>query len=277
MTSFLYLLLAAALAHTLARGTRAPVTPLLVGAGIALGASGALADDELIVRDALLLGATFLVFFSGTELDPKRVGAYRQLALRIGVLQFLCFGGLGFLLARLLAFDVLAALQLALALAASSTLVVVRVLQRQQRFYEPVGRVVLGVLLVQDLLVIFIASALASAPEGPAAVGLAALKMVGLVAVTAVMVRYVTPFFLLKLNLDEESLLLVVLAIVFAFVGAAELLDLPFVVGGVPRRRGPLELPGEWPPARPLELVRRLLPRHLLRGAGGHAGAPRPA
>lgn len=231
MTHFVLLLLAAAIAHTLARATRAPATPLLVGAGIALGATGLLGDKSSIVRDALLLGAMFLVFFTGTELDPKRVGTQRNLALRVGVLQFFSFGALGFVLSRLLAFDTMAALQMAVALAASSTLVVVRVLQRQQRFYEPVGRLVLGVLLVQDILVILMAAALTAAAQGPVGMLVALGKLLALIALTGVLVRWVTPYVVLKLNLDEESLLLVVLAMLFAFIGAARALELPLVVG----------------------------------------------
>ncbi len=231
MTEFVLLLLAAALAHALARASGIPATPLLVGAGIALGATGLLGDKSQLVRDALLLGAMFLVFLTGTELDPKRVGTQRNLAIRVGVMQFFSFGVLGFVLSRLLAFDTVAALQMALALAASSTLVVVRVLQRQQRFYEPVGRLVLGVLLVQDLLVILMASVLANVHEGAGGVLLALGKMSALVALTFVLVRWVTPFVVLKLNLDEESLLLVVLGILFTFAGMARALDLPLVVG----------------------------------------------
>jgi monovalent cation:H+ antiporter-2, CPA2 family len=44
-----------------------------------------------------------------------------------------------------------AALYLGLALTASSTLVVVRILQQRQQLFEPLGRLIIGVLLLQDL------------------------------------------------------------------------------------------------------------------------------
>jgi len=44
-------------------------------------------------------------------------------------------------------------------------------------------------------------------------------------------VQWVTPFLLLKLNLDEEGLLLALLSMLFLFVGLALLLGLPWVVG----------------------------------------------
>ena len=230
MITITVILAAAALAFGIARGLGIPAVPLLVLAGVALNASGAL-PEETLLQDALLLGLTFLVFAAGTELNPHRVGAQRRVAIRVGLAQFFALAAIGLAVARALGFAWLPALYIALALTASSTLVVLNILRQRQQFFEPFGRLVLGVLLLQDVLVVFSIAALAKIGEGPAAVALALTATLGLVCLAWLCVRWVTPYLLLKLGLDEETLLLAVLSILFVFLGLAHMLNIPLIAG----------------------------------------------
>src|SRR5690606_10622003 len=136
----------------------------------------------------------------------------------------------GFGAARALAYDGLSAVYLALALTASSTLVVVRLLQQRRQFFEPTARLVLGVLLLQDLLVILLIPTLTRLPEGvrPALIGTAVtLGMVGLAWLCA---RWISPL-LLRLGRETELLLLGALTILFAFTGIGYQAGLPLVTG----------------------------------------------
>lgn len=230
MTGITLLLIGAALGHGIARWLRLPVIPLLLCAGLALRLAGILPDPE-ILEDTLVLGLTFLLFVAGIELNPARVGAQRGAALRIGIAQFFILGGVGIAAALAMGMDLVTAHYVALALTASSTLVVVRLLQRRQQMFEPFGRLVIGVLLLQDLLVILLLPVAMGLPEGVgvAAAGLAgALLMMGL---AYVFLRWVTPLLVLRLGLDSEGMLLVVLTILFGFIGLAWLLQLPLVAG----------------------------------------------
>jgi predicted Kef-type K+ transport protein len=78
------------------------------------------------------------------------------------------------------------ALYLGLALSASSTLVVVRLLQQRQQLFEPVGRLVTGVLLLQDLLVILSSR---WSPGSATEVGLSRLGVAGTLALTVLACR----------------------------------------------------------------------------------------
>lgn len=223
------LLAGAAVALGVARWTRLPAVPFLMLAGVALEFGGLL--PEALLQDAVLLGLTFLVFVAGIELDPRRVGAQRAAALRVAMVQFVVLGAGGAAAALQLGFDATTSLYLALALAASSTLVVVRLLQTRQQLFEPFGRLVIGVLLLQDLFVILLIPVLTRTPLGMRAVAAGLLGALVLAALGYAALRWLMPHLVLRLELDEEGLLLAVLASLFLFLGVADGLDLPFVAG----------------------------------------------
>jgi len=224
------LLVAAAIAFGLAHATRIPAVPLLIAAGLGLGASDILPSDGT-VDDTLQLGLAFLVFAAGTDLNPARFLNRLGLAARIALLQFATVAGITFGTALLAGFDAQNAFLLGLALAASSTLVVVRVLHQRRQLSERFGRLVIGVLLIQDALVILLITVMSVAGR-PGLEVLGVLGAVlGLVALTWVCVRWVTPLLMVKLGLEGETLLLVILSILFAFAGIAWWIEIPIVVG----------------------------------------------
>ena len=233
MFTLTLLLLTASLAYTVSRALRLPPVPILLAAGLGLNVSGLTENllDQEFLENTLMLGLAFLVFHAGTELNPRRIGTRVGRVLGVAGLQFFAVGGLGLSVALALGKTLTAALLVALAIAASSTLVVVRLLQERRHFYEPQGQLVVGVLLVQDLLVILAIGIIAGVtqPSLPLVVPLGAIA--GFVLVTWLLVRFATPWVLGRLSLDEETLLLALLTILFLFAGAAALADLPLAVG----------------------------------------------
>jgi Kef-type K+ transport system membrane component KefB len=229
MTTVALLLLASALGFAVARALRLPAVPFLVLAGLALSRIVPLPED--LVEDALVLGVTVMVFVAGIELNPARVGRQRKAALQVGGLQFLLLGMVGAGAALLLGFDLQTTAYVALALTASSTLVVIRVLQGRGQLFEPMGRMVTGVLLLQDLLVILLIPVITRLPNGAGSVGTGILATLGLVALSGAILRWVAPRVIPRLGRDEEPLLLLVLGTLFVFLGLAWFLDLPLVSG----------------------------------------------
>jgi Kef-type K+ transport system membrane component KefB len=226
---FAILLAGAAVALGLARLLRLPAIPLLLAAGALVGFTGAV--PATLLQDAIILGITFLVFFAGLELNPARVGGQRRVALRVGAVQFVVLGVTGLAVAMALGYDATAALYLALALTASSTLVVVRLLQSRQQLFEPFGRLVLGVLLLQDLAIIVLIPVVIRLPDGPAAVATGVVGVVALAGAALMFARLGGPRLAIRFRDDEETLLLVILGVLFSFVAVAALLDLPLIAG----------------------------------------------
>jgi CPA2 family monovalent cation:H+ antiporter-2 len=234
MTSLALILLVAAVGHGVSRWLRVPVTPLLLLTGLGLAWSGLLpsGESESERREAsFVLALAFLVFAAGMELNPQRFARQFRAVLWVGLSQFVVVAVGGYLLARGLQFTVLTSIYLAMALSTSSTLVVVSHLKQQQQMFEPFARLVIGVLLVQDFLIILVITVLTHWDEGTMSVlrGLAGVVTFGAIALACQ--RWLLPAVLVRRQLDEETVLLIALGLLFAFVGLAIALDIPAVAG----------------------------------------------
>jgi len=149
---------------------------------------------------------------------------------RIALLQFFGIGLVGAGLAWVLGYPGWEILYLGLALSASSTLVVVRHLQQRQQLFEPFGRIVIGVLLLQDVFVLlFLVGLTFFGSWIGLGIGYGSTLLLG--AVALILHRYIIPWIATQIKLDDESLLLLALALLFGFGGAAVLMNVPFLVG----------------------------------------------
>lgn len=230
MSALAILVAAAAAGFTLSHWLRLPVIPLLIVLGFGLAHAG-LEVDAGALDNLMGLGLAFLVYVAGIELNPRRFRGQFKVVLWIAVAQFIALALGGFLLALALGFDRLAALYLGGALATSSTFVVVRQLQMRVGSLRAYGRLAIGVLLLQDLAIIVVIVVLEALPEG----GLGVLREVGAVALVGSLSLLAQAWFfpqlVTRLQLDDEILLLLLLATLFVFAGLADVLGLPFVVG----------------------------------------------
>lgn len=227
MTELTLLLILAALAHGLAHRFRLPVIPLLMAAGLALGLLTGRESDDDMLKDMLGIGLAFLVFGSGVELHPSRFRSQRHAIPWVAVFQFVAAGCAALLMAVLLGFRGLTTLYLAFSVSASSTLVVVRHLKQNQQMFEPFGRLVLGVLLVQDVIIIGAIAVLGAMDEGPQRMlsDLAATILLGALAV--LLQRRVMPALVTRLRLPEETQLLGFLSVLCVFIAAAHFTGAP--------------------------------------------------
>ena len=196
MTAFALLLATAAVAYGLARFLRLPSVPLLIGAGMCLSLAG-LVPHELELgggegaMDVLELGLVFLVFSSGVELNPRRFKRFWKAVSWVAGVQFALAMGVGFLCAKLMGMGTLEAVYMGSGLAASSTLVVLRHLQMRKAMFEPYGRVVTGVLLLQDVALVLLIVMLSRVDGGGWDIGKGLLEtlLMGGIAVDRAKVR----------------------------------------------------------------------------------------
>jgi monovalent cation:H+ antiporter-2, CPA2 family len=97
------------------------------------------------------LGVALLMFMIGLELSFERLSMMRRLVFGLGGLQLsLCALAIGSV-AYFILQDRFAAIAVGLALAMSSTAVIIQVLSEAKRLAKPVGRTTFAVLLLQDL------------------------------------------------------------------------------------------------------------------------------
>ncbi|WP_269524212.1 cation:proton antiporter [Coraliomargarita parva] len=234
MTAFAILLVAAALAFGLSKALHLPAIPLLMlsGVGLRFLANRSEFDipDELL-SEVIEIGLAMLVFTAGTELSPRRMrGRFRPVTI-VAVTQFFMLGFVGVCTALLLGYELTTALYVGCALSASSTLVAVRHLQTRRQMFEPFGRLVLGVLLLQDIFIVLIMVALLKAPLGWLESIHSVANAIALGIFSLGVHKWFVPWVTRRHKLDDEELMLGALSMLFAFSGMAHLLELPFLVG----------------------------------------------
>jgi Kef-type K+ transport system membrane component KefB len=236
MNIFALLLAAAAIAYGLAKYFRLPPVPVLIAAGMSLSLSGLVPRELSLGNGAgsmnmLELGLVFLVFSSGVELNPQRFRKFAKAVVWVASVQFLFALGIGFLCAKWMGVGTLESIYIGGGLAASSTLVVLRHLQNRKAMFEPYGRVVTGVLLLQDVALVLLIVMLSRVDGGAWNVGRGLLEVLLMGSVAWVAQRFVIPRLVLKFKPDEENLLLWLIAVLLGFVGVASWLKLPLISG----------------------------------------------
>ncbi len=214
---FLELTLIIALATALGIAARALRQPALVGyiaAGVLIGPLGMLHPGHPGVIDALAdFGIAFLLFLVGMEMNFSELRQVGRSAVLIGIGQVLCTSAVGFVLARLLGLATLSAVYVGLTLTFSSTIIVVRLLSEKKALESLYGKLVIGILLVQDFValgVLIVLSGLAGSHFDPhrlpTELAFAFAKGTLLLAFSFFAGRYVMPKLMRRLAGSQEAL-----------------------------------------------------------------------
>lgn len=178
-------LLAALLGGTLARLLRLPVLIGYLAAGIVVGphTPGMVAQPET-VKILAELGVVLLMFAVGVHFSLDELRTVQRTALLGGGLQILGTTTLGILLGLALGWGLYGGLFLGCALSLSSTVVMMRVLEERGEQGTTHGKIMLGILIVQDLSLVAMISLLPALPA-LSAQGIGALKEVFFAAAKA--------------------------------------------------------------------------------------------
>ncbi len=204
---------------------RQPLIMAFIIVGIAVGPAGlglGTATDE--VELLAELGIALLLFVVGLKLDPHEIRAVGLVAIITGVGQILITGGLGYLIAISLNLETISAFYVAIALSFSSTIIIVKLLSDKREIDALHGRIALGILIVQDIVVVLVMIALtAFSSNSEVSLGqeilMVLLKGGGFLLVVALLTRYVLPQLLHSVAYSTE--LLLIFAISWAMALAA--------------------------------------------------------
>lgn len=237
------LLAVAAVCGALAIWLRQPLIVAYIAAGLLVGPSGlgwVAASDQV---DLLAqMGIALLLFVVGLRLDLQLIRTLGRVVLVTGLVQIAVTAALGYLLAVALGLGPMAALYVAVALTFSSTIIVVKLLSDKREIDALHGRIALGILIVQDIIVVLAIIALtALGPEAASTLGrdvlLMSVKGGAFLIVVGLFARYVLPSLLHRLARSQE--LLVLAAVAWAVALAAISAGLGFskevgaLVGGI--------------------------------------------
>jgi Kef-type K+ transport system membrane component KefB len=150
------IVVAAALFARLARALSLPTIVGYLLAGLLLGPATGWVEVTQTFSLLSETGIVLLLFLVGLELHVDKIKEVGPLAMKLGLAQVFLTAGGGWLLSLFLGFPVRESLFLGVVLTFSSTVVVVKMLSDRGEFDSLHGRVAVGVLLVQDLVVIIL-------------------------------------------------------------------------------------------------------------------------
>ncbi len=213
------LLLLAALCGAVALLLRQPLIVAFIVVGILAGPAGLNWVHSADQVDLLAkMGIALLLFVVGLRLDLHLVRNMGRVALATGIGQVLFTSIVGYGLCRALGLDPVPALYVAVALTFSSTIIIVKLLSDKREIDSLHGRIAVGFLIVQDVIVVLVMIAL-SAFAGETTENGAVEKLLGVVfkggaflGCLALAMRYVLPQILARLAVSPELLILFAVA-----------------------------------------------------------------
>ncbi len=214
--------------------------PLLVAflaVGVAVGPVGTgwvSADGTIeLLAD---FGIALLLFLVGLRLDVQMIRSTGPVAVVTGLSQVVITAVLGYLVAWAFGMDGLTALYIAMALTFSSTIIIVKLLSDKRELDQLHGRIAVGLLIVQDLVVVVVMIVLTAFGQdtggglGHGVVDVL-LKGAGLLGAAWLLMRYVLPWLLPHIARMPDLLVLFGVAYAASMAALSEWLGFSSEVG----------------------------------------------
>ncbi|HEY7776331.1 MAG TPA: cation:proton antiporter family protein [Kineobactrum sp.] len=187
------------------------------------------------------LGIAVLLFLVGLKLDLKLVRSLGLVALATGLGQVLFTSVFGFLLARALGMTTIVSIYVAVALTFSSTIIIVKLLSDKREVDSLHGRIAIGFLIVQDLVVVLAMMLLSSVGVGADDADRGALGRivgtlangVGMLVFVLLFIRYLATPLVKQIAYSPELMVTFTVAWAALFAAAGHYLGFSKELGGL--------------------------------------------
>ncbi|MFC1696983.1 cation:proton antiporter [Nanoarchaeota archaeon] len=200
--------------------------------------SGVITNPDLIFTLSQL-GIAFFLFIVGLELDFKKLKNIGFIATIGTPIQVLLMFILGFVVSstffvKILSNPTIESIYIGLIVAFSSTVIVVKLLTDRRELDTLHGRIIIGILIVQDIFAILALSILPNIGVGNVTVFpivFSLLKAIGLIIVAMLLSKYIFPHIFKFAAKSHELLYLSALSVCFIFGYSFEMIGLSIPVG----------------------------------------------
>ena len=226
----LMIIAATVMAFIFGRLLKQPLIPIYILTGLLIGPVFGIIKGSEEIRLLSELGVAFLLFIVGLELSFRKIKDVGATAFIATIPQIVLVFLVGLYVAQKFFLTTEEAVYLGFILAFSSTMVVVKLLVDRNEINTLHGRIVLGVMLVQDLFVLFVLPALAVKELSLLFLAEIVLKIGGLIALGVLSRFILTPLFE-KTARTSEMLLLTSLSSLFVFMMLSVVLELSIIIG----------------------------------------------
>ncbi|MEX2321784.1 MAG: cation:proton antiporter, partial [Saccharospirillum sp.] len=232
----------AALLGLVGQWLRQPMIVTFIAVGIISGPSVlGLVEDAGYIALLAELGIAILLFLVGLKLDLALIRTLGPVALATGLGQVAFTAIVGFLLGLLLGLGPVVSIYAAIALTFSSTIIIVKLLSDKRETDSLHGRIAIGFLIVQDVVVVLAMIGLSAIGVGGEGAGestgsrligivLGAVIMLGLVAL---FVRFFADALMRRVANSSELLLVFAIALATLLAALGHLLGFSMELGGL--------------------------------------------
>ena len=185
------------------------------------------------------LGIAVLLFLVGIKLDLKLIKTMGTVAIATGLGQVAFTSVFGFLICLALGLDAITSLYIAVALTFSSTIIIVKLLSDKREIESLHGRIALGFLIVQDIVVVLAMIVLSAIGVGEREGGALDSILfvigsgVGMLVLVMLFVRYLANPLTHQLAKSPELLISFAIAMAAAFAAAGQMLGFGKELGGL--------------------------------------------
>jgi Kef-type K+ transport system membrane component KefB len=227
------ILIVSAILAFVARVLKQPLIPAYVIAGLIIGplVFGFVRNLDLIYAFSEI-GIAFLLFTAGLEISFRKIKeAGLKKIMLVGLLQVGIIFGIVFFLADFLGLTSLQAGYIGIILAFGSTMVDIKLLADRGELVTLHGRLVLGILLLQDLIAIVAIVVFTSGSFAVAPLAEAFAKLAGILIFAILFQKFVLNKLFKFAAKSSELLFLSSLAVLFLFIILAYISELSIVIG----------------------------------------------
>jgi len=207
-----------------------PLIPAYILAGIILGplSVGLIHNAETILVLSEI-GVAFLLFFAGLEINIPKLKEVGKAAVIGGALQIALLFTTGYFVSIWMGLIGRAPIYIGLVVAFSSTMIVLKLLADKKQLNSLHGRIVLGILLVQDIAAI-IALTILTTDLTWASMGTQLAKALAFVIIAIILSKTINPIFRIAAR-STELLLLISVTLLFLFAIGSYLTGLSLIIG----------------------------------------------
>ena len=207
-----------------------PLILAYVIAGIILGplSVGLIRNFETIIALSEI-GVAFLLFFAGIDINIRKLKEVGKVASVVGIIQVVLLFVAGYFVSTWLGFGGTAAVYVGLVIAFSSTMVVLKLLADRRELNSLHGRIIIGILLIQDIAAVIVLSVLTT-NFGVMSISIQIAKALGFAILAFILAKGVNPIFRIAAK-NTELLLLVSISLLFLFALGSYAAGLSLVIG----------------------------------------------
>ncbi|MEA3329411.1 MAG: cation:proton antiporter [Nanoarchaeota archaeon] len=224
------MMIAAGLLAFIFKVFKQPQIPAYIVAGIILGPLmlGIVSNSEVIMALSEI-GIAFLLFFAGMEINFKKLKEVGKISTITGLGEMIIVGGITVGIILGLGFKNMEIIYATIVVAFSSTMVVIKLLSDKHHLNTLHGRIIVGILLVQDILAIIILTVLATnLSVNTILISLATAG--GFAIIVLILAKLSEPIFKSSAK-SSELIFIVAIAFLFVFVISAYFMKLSIIIG----------------------------------------------